>query len=119
MLVEYGDMNLDLALRARAHALHQRLEAEKPAGLLDLTPGIRSLQVRVDPDVLPVGKLMGMLAEAEDTLPAANELVVPSRTVRMPLSWTTRQRAKRSSGTCTGFAPTRRGARGTSSSSAG
>lgn len=87
VLVEYGDMNLDLALRARAHALHQRLEAEKPAGLLDLTPGIRSLQVRVDPDVLPVGKLMGMLAEAEDTLPAANELVVPSRTVRMPLSW--------------------------------
>ncbi|GAA3183903.1 hypothetical protein GCM10020255_079360 [Rhodococcus baikonurensis] len=87
VLVEYGDMNLDLALRARAHALHQRLEAEKPAGLLDLTPGIRSLQVRVDPDVLPVRKLMGMLAEAEDTLPAANELVVPSRTVRMPLSW--------------------------------
>ncbi len=27
VLVEYGDMNLDLALRARAHALHQRLEA--------------------------------------------------------------------------------------------
>jgi allophanate hydrolase/urea carboxylase len=80
-------MTLDLALRARAHALHQRLEIEKPAGLLDLTPGIRSLQVRVDPDVLPISKLMGLLGDAEDALPAANELVVPSRSVRMPLSW--------------------------------
>lgn len=87
VLVEYGDMTLDLALRARVHALHQRLETERPAGLLDLTPGIRSLQVRVDPDVLPVPTLLGLLAEAEDQLPAANELVVPSRTVRMPLSW--------------------------------
>jgi urea carboxylase len=98
VLVEYGDMSLDLALRARAHALHQRLEEEKPAGLLDLTPGIRSLQVRVDPDVLPVPKLMGLLAEAEDQLPDASELVVPSREVRMPLSWddpSTREAIKR------------------------
>ncbi|MFC7450253.1 5-oxoprolinase/urea amidolyase family protein [Rhodococcus daqingensis] len=98
VLVEYGDMSLDLALRARAHALHQRLEAEKPAGLLDLTPGIRSLQVRVDPDVLPVPTLMGLLSEAEDQLPEASELVVPSREVRMPLSWddpSTREAIKR------------------------
>ncbi|WP_072804974.1 5-oxoprolinase/urea amidolyase family protein [Rhodococcoides yunnanense] len=87
VLVEYGDMKLDLALRARAHALHQRVEALAPKGLLDLTPGIRSLQVKVDPDVLPITTLMGLLAEVEDDLPAASELVVPSRTVRMPLSW--------------------------------
>ncbi len=98
VLVEYGDMTLDLALRARAHALHQRLEAEKPAGLLDLTPGIRSLQVRVDPDVLPVSKLMGLLAEAEEQIPDSSQLVVPSRSVRMPLSWddpSTREAIKR------------------------
>ncbi|MET0317278.1 MAG: 5-oxoprolinase/urea amidolyase family protein [Rhodococcus fascians] len=87
VLVEYGDMKLDLALRARAHALHQRIEAIAPKGLLDLTPGIRSLQVKVDPDVLPITTLMGLLDEVESDLPAASELVVPSRTVRMPLSW--------------------------------
>ena len=87
VLVEYGDMKLDLALRARAHALHQRVEALNPRGLLDLTPGIRSLQVKVDPDVLPITTLMGLLHDIEDDLPAASELVVPSRTVRMPLSW--------------------------------
>ncbi|MGW0043352.1 5-oxoprolinase/urea amidolyase family protein [Rhodococcus sp. NPDC003348] len=98
VLVEYGDLTLDLALRARVHALHQRLEAERPAGLLDLTPGIRSLQVRVDPDVLPVPTLMGLLAEAEEQIPDSSQLVVPSRHVRMPLSWddpSTREAIKR------------------------
>ncbi|MDP9637818.1 5-oxoprolinase/urea amidolyase family protein [Rhodococcoides fascians] len=87
VLVEYGDMKLDLTLRARVHALHQRVEAIAPRGLLDLTPGIRSLQVKVNPDVLSVDSLMGLLAEVEDDLPAASELVVPSRQVRLPLSW--------------------------------
>ncbi|MGW0175349.1 5-oxoprolinase/urea amidolyase family protein [Rhodococcus sp. NPDC003322] len=98
VLVEYGDLTLDLSLRARVHALHQRLEAEKPGGLLDLTPGIRSLQVRVDPDVLPVPTLMGLLAEAEEQIPDSSQLVVPSRHVRMPLSWddpSTREAIKR------------------------
>ncbi|NMD97391.1 5-oxoprolinase/urea amidolyase family protein [Rhodococcus sp. BL-253-APC-6A1W] len=87
VLVEYGDMTLDLALRARVHALHQRLEGERPSGLLELTPGIRSLQVKVDPDVLPVPKLLGLLAEAEDAIGDSDELEVPSRQVRLPLSW--------------------------------
>ncbi|MGN0041583.1 5-oxoprolinase/urea amidolyase family protein [Rhodococcus sp. (in: high G+C Gram-positive bacteria)] len=87
VLVEYGDMTLDLALRARVHALHQRLEGERPSGLLELTPGIRSLQVKVDPDVLPVPKLLGLLAEAEAAIGDSDELEVPSRQVRLPLSW--------------------------------
>lgn len=86
VLVEYGDIVLDLALRARVHALHQRLSGDC-AGIRDLTPGIRSLQVHVDPDVLPVPRLLGLLTEIEDDLPASSELVVPSRRVRLPLSW--------------------------------
>lgn len=87
VLVEYGDMVLDLALRARVHALHQRLRALGTPGIVDLTPGIRSLQVHVDPAVLPIGALLGLLTEIEDDLPATSDLVVPSRTVRLPLSW--------------------------------
>ncbi|KAA0115179.1 urea carboxylase [Mycolicibacterium sp. P9-22] len=86
VLIEYGDIVLDLALRARVHALHTRLEGSA-TGILDLTPGIRSLQVHVDPDVLPVSRLLGLLTEIEDDLPASSELVVPSRRVRLPLSW--------------------------------
>ena len=87
VLVEYGDMVLDLALRARVHALEERLREHARAGILDLTPGIRSLQVHVDPDVLPIDRLLGLLSELEDDLPATSQLVVPSRSVRLPLSW--------------------------------
>ncbi|WP_083884018.1 5-oxoprolinase/urea amidolyase family protein [Nocardia higoensis] len=87
VLVEYGDMTLDLGLRARVHALHQHLLERNEPGITELTPGVRSLQVRVDPDRLPTPKLLTLLAEAEVTLPPAEELVVPSRTVHLPLSW--------------------------------
>lgn len=87
LLVEYGDMVLDLGLRARVHALHQHIEQLRVPGIVDLTPGIRSLQIKVDPSVLPTRKLLGMVQEIEAALPASSELVVPSRTVRLPLSW--------------------------------
>ncbi|GGC57957.1 urea carboxylase [Hoyosella rhizosphaerae] len=87
VLVEYGDITLDLELRARIHALHAKVESAAIDGIVDLTPGIRSLQVHVDPDVLPVATLVELLQQFEEDIPAASELVVPSRTVRLPLSW--------------------------------
>ncbi|MCU1548099.1 MAG: uca [Arthrobacter sp.] len=87
LLVEYGDMVLDLSLRARVHALHQHIEELRLPGIADLTPGIRSLQIKVDPAVLPAPRLLGLVQEIEAALPPSSELVVPSRTVRLPLSW--------------------------------
>ncbi|GGG09016.1 urea amidolyase [Rhodococcoides trifolii] len=87
ILVEYGSMTLDLALRARVHALHRAVEDAAPRGLRDLTPGIRSLQIKFDPDVMPARSLLDMLGEVEDALPDTSELSVPSRSVRLPLSW--------------------------------
>ncbi|SFW89293.1 urea carboxylase [Amycolatopsis australiensis] len=87
LLVEYGEMKLDLALRMRVHALAERLAAEGVPGIVDLTPGIRSLQVHVDPDALPAGKALGLVRELERDLPPTHDLVVPSRSVRLPLSW--------------------------------
>lgn len=87
LLVEYGPMQLDLALRMRVHALAEHLAERRLPGVVDLTPGIRSLQIHVDPDVLPTGKLLDLVREAEDQLPPTENLVVPSRTVHLPLSW--------------------------------
>lgn len=87
LLVEYGEMVLDLGLRARVHALHQHIEQLRVPGIVDLTPGIRSLQIKVDPSVLSTQRLLGLVQEIEAALPASSELVVPSRTVRLPLSW--------------------------------
>jgi urea carboxylase len=87
VLVEYGTMTLDLGLRARVHALHQHLLAAGVRGVTELTPGIRSLQIRVDPAVLSVPALLDLLAEAEQNIPTSDQLIVPSRTVHLPLSW--------------------------------
>jgi urea carboxylase len=87
VLIEFGEMTLDLGLRARVHALEQKLRAHALDGVVEVNPGIRSLQVRVDPVRLPVSKLMWALAEAQRGLPAIDDLVLPSRTVHLPLSW--------------------------------
>jgi urea carboxylase len=87
LLVEYGPMQLDLALRMRVHALAERLAALRLPGVLDLTPGIRSLQVHLDPDALTVRQALDVVRAVEGELPPTGELRVPSRTVHLPLSW--------------------------------
>ncbi|TKV61531.1 urea carboxylase [Nakamurella flava] len=87
VLVEYGPMALDLGLRMRVHALQEVLRQHAPRGIVDVTPGIRSLQVHSDPSVLKARDLGRLLGELEDLVPPTRELVVPSRTVRLPLSW--------------------------------
>ncbi|MEJ3405194.1 urea carboxylase [Rathayibacter sp. YIM 133350] len=87
LLVEYGDLTLDLGLRMRVHALMTKLGEATPLGVRELTPGIRSLQIHTDASELRATRLAGLLQELESEIPATHELVVPSRTVRLPLSW--------------------------------
>jgi len=87
LLVEFGPMQLDLALRMRVHALMEAVAADAPDGVKDLTPGIRSLQIQTDPTRLPLDELLARVREMAAALPPTHELVVPSRTVHLPLSW--------------------------------
>ena len=87
LLLEYGDAVLDLNLRFRVHALMEQIEAERPAGIIDLTPGIRSLQIHYDSRLLPREKLLDLLDRADAKIPDLNDLVVPTRIVHLPLSW--------------------------------
>ncbi len=87
LLVEYGPLVLDLNLRFRVHALMTQLQADAVPGILDLTPGIRSLQVHYDSRVLPLSRLMDILLAAEKALPAIEDMQVPTRIVHIPLSW--------------------------------
>ncbi|WAU80743.1 urea carboxylase [Streptomyces sp. Qhu-G9] len=87
LLVEFGPMQLDLALRMRVHALMEAVSAAGLPGITDITPGIRSLQIQTDPDRLPQPELLSSVREIVSCLPPADQLVVPSRTVHLPLSW--------------------------------
>ncbi len=87
LLVEYGPMALDLRLRFRVHALMQWLNARELPGIIELTPGIRSLQIHFDAARIPRKRLLSELERAEGELPSADALEVPSRIVHLPLSW--------------------------------
>src|SRR5262249_55890346 len=86
-LIEYGAPVLDLKLRFRVHALMHWLAEHRVEGIVDLTPGIRSLQVHFDPDVLALEDLISHLQRAEPQLPAVDAMRVPNRIVHLPLSW--------------------------------
>jgi urea carboxylase len=87
LLVEYGPIVLDLELRLRVHALMLELRAMAMPGVIDLTPGIRSLQIHFDSRILPQARLLQALADAEDRLGGLDDFEIPSRVVSLPLSW--------------------------------
>lgn len=87
VLVEYGPMELDIRLRFRAHALMLWLREQAHPAILELTPGIRSLQVHYDSRKLSQQDLMTLLIGAEKELEKQPEWDVPARIVHLPLSW--------------------------------
>ncbi|MFJ9897087.1 5-oxoprolinase/urea amidolyase family protein [Streptomyces sp. NPDC091280] len=87
LLVEFGPMQLDLAQRMRVHALMEAVAEADIEGVTDLTPGIRSLQIQTDPARLPQSQLLSAVRETARNLPPTDQLIVPSRTVHLPLSW--------------------------------
>lgn len=86
-LVEFGPMVLDLELRLRVHLLYERLETMAIPGVLDLTPGIRSLQVRFDPSLVRRDLLLEQILSIEESLKDIDGIEIPNRIVHLPLSW--------------------------------
>ncbi len=87
LLLEIGAPELDLVLRFRGHALMQALETRALHGVIDLTPGIRSLQVHYQPEQLPLADLLALITRDWAAVCATQNLQVPSRIVHLPLSW--------------------------------
>ncbi|WP_267396660.1 MULTISPECIES: urea carboxylase [unclassified Sphingomonas] len=87
LLVEYGPIMLDLELRLRVHALMLEIDTLGLPGIIDVTPGIRSLQIHYDSRQLSQAALLDALAAAEDRLGGLDDFEIPSRVVYLPLSW--------------------------------
>ncbi len=87
MLVEYGPIVLDLELRFRVHGLMTALQSMDLVGIIEMTPGVRSLQIHYDPRRLPLEKLLATLTDIDTALDDADDMTVPSRIVWLPLSW--------------------------------
>ena len=86
ILVEYGEMELDIAIRFRVHVLMQELK-KKDLPVIDLTPGIRSLQIHFDIGKISLKEMLAAVLETNRTLPELSDVTVPSRIIWLPLSW--------------------------------
>jgi urea carboxylase len=87
LLAEFGDMVLDITLRFKVHALMQAIEQAALPGVIDLTPGIRSLQIHFDHRKLPSVELIARIDALLQHAPSVDAIVVPSRIVHLPLAW--------------------------------
>jgi urea carboxylase len=87
LLVEYGPMELNLELRFQVHALMEAVRSSPDFPALDLTPGIRSLQIHIDPANMSVREACERVLALDRALPPLESMKVPSRIVRLPLSW--------------------------------
>lgn len=87
LLLEAGEPELDLVLRFRIHALMQALEAQARDGIIDITPGIRSLQIHFRPETLTPERLLTWVRGEWEKVCLSDDLQVPSRVVHLPLSW--------------------------------
>ena len=87
LLVEYGELVLDIALRFRVHALMSWLQKKSIVGLKELTPGIRSLQIHYDSQTISIDNLLSLLETAEKEIGRGDQIAIPSRVVHLPLSW--------------------------------
>ncbi|GGC01450.1 urea carboxylase [Oxalicibacterium flavum] len=87
ILIEYGENVLDLNLRFRVHALMEALKTNVVPGVLELSPGVRSLQVRYDSRIIAQDKLVAALAAADAGLSGIATMQVASRVVYLPMAY--------------------------------
>jgi urea carboxylase len=87
LLIEFGQPVLDLTLRFQVQALYEHLQQLALPGVIDLTPGIRSLQLHFDNRRLSQTRALDVLLRAVEQLPPIDAMELPSRIVHLPLSW--------------------------------
>jgi urea carboxylase len=87
LLIEFGPLVLDIALRFWVHAVYLKLQEMQHPGIVDLTPGIRSLQVHIDGAHLKLAAAEQLIMQLIESLDDVEHLAVPSRIVHLPLSW--------------------------------
>jgi len=87
LLVEGGRAELDLRVRVWVHLLAQALREDRPAGVVEIVEGVRSLLVAVDTATLDLETVAKHLAVLATSLPDPETAVVPAREVTLPIAF--------------------------------
>jgi urea carboxylase len=87
LLVEYGEMELDLTLNFRVLKVEEELRGRAVEGVFDVAPGLRSILVGFDSTVVSLERLLAVLGEVEDAVPTSAGLALPSRLLHLPIAF--------------------------------
>jgi allophanate hydrolase subunit 1 len=87
VLVEFGEMEFDLALNFLVQGLDDALRANPLAGVIETAPGFRSILVVFDPARAAEPDVVAHLRGLYDGLEAESEMTIPSRLVHLPVAF--------------------------------
>jgi urea carboxylase len=86
LLLEFGPPVLELRARLRVEALQRWLEQVEEPDVLELTPGVRSLQFRIPPDA-DRDRLLRLVQDGLDAIDGRSDITISGRIVHLPLAW--------------------------------
>src|SRR5438132_13239865 len=96
ILVEYGEMVLDLTTNFRIFGLNDALKKAGLDGLIETVPALRSILLHYDSRRLPTRELVATLKKLDETVPPGENLNIPSRRGELPIAfgarWTSADR---------------------------
>ncbi|MFE3645763.1 carboxyltransferase domain-containing protein [Streptomyces sp. NPDC059169] len=87
VLVEYGDMALDLELNFFVTAVSARLAEHPVPGLVEAAPGFRSLLLHFEPSAIARKDLITAVEEVHDAQESVRSLTIPSRLITLPIAF--------------------------------
>lgn len=86
--VEYGhEQRLYVPDSFRILAIDGMIKKKGVDGLIETTPGLRTNMFHFDPIVLSQEKLIEEISECEDELKALEDMVIPSRLIKLPIAF--------------------------------
>lgn len=87
ILMEYGPIVLDLRFRLRVYAMMEALKQSPVEGIIELSPGVRSLQVNYDSRLISQESLVNTLLSVEEQLPSISAMRIPTRVIYLPMAF--------------------------------
>ena len=87
ILVEYGELLLDINLRVRVDTLEKAINLMCINGVIEMSPGVRSLLIHYDGLRLPMAQLVEILKFIEQNLNKSIPTKLDSRTINLPFAF--------------------------------
>lgn len=87
MLVELGEMELDLTLNFRVLGLNRALREAEMGGVIETIPALRSILIHYDSTKLAPADLIRQVDDRYAALPPVTNLTIPSRRMTLPMAF--------------------------------